>query len=151
MYRSHRSRYQIPLCPIHKIPRKYADCQKCAEEREAQRIAEIKSLPDHITYIGWDGKERVWSPSQRNVNFFVIFDKYPTKNVTADGRTELNLEFGSVGCYSHAAEESRKSFADMLAKYSGFDWAGVNPRLVKAPCAFDAHKTHVLVENLEAA
>jgi hypothetical protein len=63
----------------------------------------------------------------------------------------LQLESGSISTHLRTVEDVDAWWSNLLQRYPGFDWTDSNPRVVKAPCAFDAREAGILVKQLALA
>jgi len=93
-------------------------------------------------YINWNGERKTWDPDTA-VNYFLIVDR---QVIAEDGRY---LSHGAM-FHGTSAKEVRRNLLDWIFQNPDFvaDWRKAGAKIVKAPCAFDARETHVVVEVL---
>lgn len=123
------------------------DIQRFADNLRSAAIGRSLDMyfgPSVIEYTNWAGDFRRWD-SVAHARYFVITDRAPT-----DGTRTMSFEFGGAAtCLGKTPEESAQQFAALVAQYPAYNWYACNPRVVNAPCAFDAHKVGITVRQLE--
>jgi hypothetical protein len=100
-------------------------------------------------YISWDGKTKTWNPETGR--YYVLTDGKTTDTKTGAYFSERVFFSFYDTCrnnYPHTLDGVRAGFKDFMRQYPDHNWRNVNPRIVQAPCAWDAPTTHVFVESI---
>jgi len=93
-------------------------------------------------YINWNGERTQWDPDTAK-NYYLITDGL----IVAQ-----NLSYLPYGAlfYGNSPKEVKRNLLNFIFQNPDFvfDWRKAGAKIVKAPCAFDARETHVVVEVL---